>query len=57
MPETISKSNYQRLRGAYMGYNSFDGAMESWPEARWGKHKSNHTFAFHFCEYYPDSML
>lgn len=36
MPETISKSAYQRLRGAYMGYNSFGGAMEYWPEARWG---------------------
>lgn len=38
MPEKISKSNYQRLRGAYMGYNSFGGAMEYWPEARWGNH-------------------
>ena len=36
MPETISKSAYQRLRGAFMGYNSFDGAMEYWPEAQWG---------------------
>lgn len=36
MPETISKSAYQRLKGAFMGYNSFDGAMEYWPEARWG---------------------
>lgn len=39
MPETISKSAYQRLKGAYMGYNSFDGAMEYWPEARWGNEK------------------
>lgn len=36
MPETISKSAYERLRGAYLGYNSFGSAMEYWPEARWG---------------------
>lgn len=36
MPETISKSSYLRLRGAYMGYNSFDSAMEEWPDASWG---------------------
>lgn len=43
MPETLSKSAYQRLRGAFMGYNSFDGAMEYWPEARWGNEKKNNT--------------
>lgn len=25
-----------RLKGAYLGYNSFGAAMEHWPEARWG---------------------
>lgn len=40
MPDTISKSAYQRLKGAFMGYNSFDGAMEHWPEARWGNEQT-----------------
>lgn len=49
MPETISKSAYQRLRGAYMGYNSFDDAMEHWPDARWGnKQIHNHFFSTSF---------
>lgn len=44
IPETISKSAYQRLKGAYMGYNSFDGAMENWPHARWG---NKHIHSYH----------
>lgn len=40
MPETMSKSAYHRLKGAFMGYNSFDGAMEYWPEAQWGNEKN-----------------
>lgn len=46
MPETMSKSAYQRLRGAYMGYNSFDGAMEYWPEARWGNKPNKYLYNF-----------
>lgn len=47
MPETMSKTRYQRLKGAYMGYNSFDGIeMEYWPEARWGN--QNKHFFPHF---------
>lgn len=55
MPETMSKTRYQRLKGAYLGYNSFDGiAMEYWPEARWGnqnKHFFPHSFFYQtvFC--------
>lgn len=61
IPETISKSAYQRLKGAYMGYNSFDDNFEDWPEARWGNEIINtiklhsfyhfnfiNRFAFHF---------
>lgn len=69
IPETISKSAYQRLKGAYMGYNSFDDAMEDWPEARWGNEKINtiklhsfyhfisiYRFAFHFHFDHPRSI-
>lgn len=48
MPEKISKSTYQRLRGAYMGYNSFGGAMEYWPEARWGNKSIHLSYCFFF---------
>lgn len=48
MPETMSKTRYQRLKGAYLGYNSFDGiAMEYWPEARWGN-QNKHFFPHFF---------
>lgn len=36
MPERISKDRYLRLKGAYLGRNSFDSSMEYWPVARWG---------------------
>ena len=69
IPETISKSAYQRLKGAYMGYNSLDDAMENWPEARWGNEIINtlklhsfyhfisiYRFAFHFHFDHPRSI-
>lgn len=37
MPAQISKAEYRRLKGAYMGVNSFDNALENWPIANWGK--------------------
>lgn len=37
MPMKMPKSTYLRLRGAYLGYNSFDYAMEYRPDAHWGK--------------------
>lgn len=40
MPQTMSKSSYQLLKGAYMGYNSFGDKLEHWPEARWGNMNS-----------------
>lgn len=36
MPQTMSKSSYQRLKGAYLGYNSFGDSLEYRPEAQWG---------------------
>lgn len=49
MPETMPKSSYLRLKGAYMGYNSFGDQLEYWPEAQWG---NTEYFAIpsHTCE-------
>lgn len=51
MPETMPKSTYLRLKGAYMGYNSFDDQLEYWPEAKWGNTKHTFAIAPHICEF------
>lgn len=37
IPHSIPRRRYNRLKGAYMGFNSFDDPMELWPKAHWGK--------------------
>lgn len=36
MPKIMRKSSFLRLRGAYLGWNSLDYAMENRPVAHWG---------------------
>lgn len=36
IPTSIPRRRYNRLKGAYMGLNSFDWQLELWPKAHWG---------------------